>query len=64
MKKKDVKIGATYVVKVSGSLTKVRILNESPYGGWNGENLKTRRVIRIRSPQRLRWEVRQPILQS
>jgi hypothetical protein len=32
MKKRDVKIGETYLVKVSGNLAAVRILCESPYG--------------------------------
>lgn len=30
MKKSEIEIGATYVAKVSGRLTTVRIVNESP----------------------------------
>jgi hypothetical protein len=54
MKRQDVQIGSTYIVKVSGMLTKVRITGESPYGGWRGTNLVTGREVRIRSAARLR----------
>ncbi len=54
MKKRDVQIGSTYIAKVSGVLTKVRITRESPYGGWQGTNLATGREVRIRSAARLR----------
>lgn len=54
MKSKDVRIGETYVVRVSGELTQVRITGENPYGGWDGVNKETGRSVRIRSPQRLR----------
>ncbi len=54
MKKAQVQIGDTYIVKVSGVLAKVRITAESPYGGWSGTNLATGREIRIRSAARLR----------
>ena len=54
MKKAEVQIGSTYIVKVSGVLAKVRITGESPYGGWHGKNLATGREIRIRSAARLR----------
>jgi len=47
MKKKDVQIGSTYIVKVSGVLAKVRISGELPCGGWRGTNLATGREIRI-----------------
>lgn len=57
MKKKDVKIGGVYVVKVSNKLAKVKILEKSLYGGWEGLNLDTGREVRIKSAQRLRWEV-------
>ena len=59
MKKADVTIGSTYIVKVSGKLTKVRITRESPYGGWDGLNLATHREVRIRSAARLRYPARQ-----
>ena len=54
MKKRDIEIGNTYIVKVSGVLAKVRITAESPYGGWRGTNLATGREVRIRSAARLR----------
>jgi len=59
MKKADVRIGATYIVKVSGKLTKVRLTRESPYGGWEGVNLATHREVHIRSAARLRYPARQ-----
>jgi len=52
MKKAKVQIGSTYVVKVSGKLTRVRIVRESPYGGWDGLNLATQRAVHIRSAAR------------
>jgi hypothetical protein len=54
MKKAQVQVGITYIVKVSGVLAKVRITSESPYGGWRGTNLATGREVRIRSAARLR----------
>jgi hypothetical protein len=54
MKKRQIEVGTTYIAKVSGVLTKVRITRESPYGGWQGTNLATGREVRIRSAARLR----------
>jgi len=54
MKKKDIEIGSTYLVKISGKLAPVRILQESIYGGWNGRNKTTGRDIRIKTAGRLR----------
>jgi len=59
MKKNEVEIGATYLVKVSGRLTRVRLTRQSPYGGWVGTNLATGREVRIRSAARLRCQVGQ-----
>ena len=56
MQKKDVHVGGTYVAKVSGSLTKVRIVSESPYGGWDAVNTATGRDVRVRSAARLRYQ--------
>lgn len=56
MKTKDVELGKVYVVKVSGKLTRVRLVEENVYGGWNGKNLDTGRKVRIRSAARLRRE--------
>ena len=60
MKKANISIGTTYIVKVSGRLAKVRITRECNYGGWYGTNLATGREIRIRSAARLRSEVPAP----
>lgn len=57
MKKSEVEIGGTYIAKVSGKLTGVRITRESPYGGWDGTNLATGRAVRIRGGGRLRRKV-------
>ena len=56
MQKHNVKIGTTYIVKVSGTLAKVRITRDHPRGGWYGTNLATGREIRIRTAARLRSE--------
>jgi len=56
MKKSDVKVGAIYSAKVSGSVVPVRIDRENPHGGWDGTNLKTKKAVRIKSAQRLRGE--------
>ncbi len=54
MKKSDVKIGATYLVKVAGNLAPVKITREHDGGGWDGASVKTGKTIRIKSAQRLR----------
>jgi hypothetical protein len=56
VKKKDVEIGKIYTAKVSSRLVPVRILRESPYGGWDAQNLITTRVVRIATAGRLRGE--------
>jgi hypothetical protein len=57
MKKRDVTVGRVYAVKVSGQVQEVRLVAESPYGGWVGRNLRTGREVRIRSAARLRYPV-------
>ena len=59
MKKSEIEIGGTYVAKVSGRLTTVRIVNESQHGGWNAINTATKHAVRIRSAARLRRKVDQ-----
>lgn len=54
MKKDEVQIGATYLVRVTGKLAPVRIVCEHPHRGWNGVNVDTKREVRIKSAQRLR----------
>ena len=56
MLKAQVEIGKIYVMKVSGSLTRVRLDSVSQYGGWNGTNLATGREVRIRTAAKLRRE--------
>ena len=58
MQKRNVQIGSTYIVKVSGTLAKVRLTRECIYGGWYATNLATGREIRIRTAARLRAEVK------
>ena len=53
MKKTDVQINATYLVKVAGNLVPVKITREHDNGGWEGTSVKTGKTIRIKSPQRL-----------
>jgi hypothetical protein len=57
MKKSDVRIGSTYAAKVSDRLVPVRIDRENYYSGWDATNLRTGRQVRIRSAQRLQFEV-------
>ena len=57
MQKHNIKVGSTYIVKVSGTLATVRLTREHPRGGWYGTNLATGREIRIRTAARLRSEV-------
>jgi len=66
MKKSDVQIGATYLVKVASNLVPVRITKEHDPGadgnfrGWDGTSVKTGKTIRIKSPQRLRKRLTDP----
>lgn len=55
MKKNEVKINNEYVAKVSGHLVVIKILRESPFGGWIGRSRKTGREVRIRTAARLRY---------
>jgi hypothetical protein len=54
MKKDQVKLGGTYLAKVSGKVVPVRLDAESPHGGWQAFNLETHKTVRIKSAQRLR----------
>lgn len=56
MKKKDVKIGGKYAVKVSGQIVPVIIVWKSRFGGWVGVNTRTGREVKIKTAQRLRYE--------
>lgn len=57
MKKKDVVIGETYLVKVSGVVVPVTITQEAVQGGWWGKSEKTGRQIRIKTAGKLRGAV-------
>jgi hypothetical protein len=57
MKRAEVKAGGVYVAKISDRLVQVKLNRESDYGGWDATNLKTGRVVRIRSAAKLRQEV-------
>jgi hypothetical protein len=57
MKKADVQIGATYLVKVASNLVPVKIDREHDNGGWEGRSVKTGKTIRIKSAQRLRFRL-------
>lgn len=54
MKKKDVVVGAWYMVKVSGREVSVRIDRTDANGGWWGTSMFSMRVIRIKTAGRLR----------
>ena len=60
MKKQDVKIGKVYLVTVSGKQARVRLTNESPYGGWDGLNIETHRKVRVKTAGRLQREIKDP----
>jgi len=57
MKKAQIKVGGRYKALVSGALVAVRITGESRFGGWDARNEVTGRSVRIKSAQRLRYEV-------
>ncbi len=57
MKRREVRIGSTYVAKVSDRLVQVRLERESPHGGWDARNLATGRAVRIKTAARLRRPV-------
>jgi len=69
MKMKDVVIGETYMVKVSGNVVPVRILRERAerfcgtrgyaHGGWDAINTVTNRAVHVRTAARLRRAVRE-----
>ncbi|MBI1338065.1 MAG: hypothetical protein GC164_14050 [Phycisphaera sp.] len=54
MKKNEIRIGGTYMAKVTDKVVPVRIDVENPHGGWDATNLATNKKVRIKSAQRLR----------
>jgi hypothetical protein len=57
MKKNEVKVGGSYLAKVSDKVVAVRITGENPRGGWDATNEATGKAVRIKSAQRLRSAV-------
>jgi hypothetical protein len=64
VKKKEVEIGGLYTAKVSGKIATVRLVRESPYGGWDAINIDTNREVRIKTAARLRRAVTQPVVRK
>ena len=60
MKKNEIAIGQTYLAKVSNRIVPVRIDEEHPRSGWNATNLKTGKIVRIKSARKLRSVASQP----
>jgi hypothetical protein len=56
MKKNEVRVGATYLAKISNKVVAVRIDSEHPRGGWNAINTATTKKVHIKSAQALRGE--------
>lgn len=54
MKKQDVRIGGTYMAKVTNKVVPVRIDAENRHGGWDATNMATNKKVRIKTAQRLR----------
>ena len=61
MLKREVEIGREYVAKVSGKIAVVRILCQSPHGGWEAVNEQTGRAVRIRTAARLQRPANQEV---
>lgn len=53
----DVKVGKTYAAKISERIVPITLVQSSVYGGWSARNERTGRGVRIRSAQKLRFEV-------
>jgi len=54
MKKDQIRIGGTYLAKVTDKVVPVRLDAANPHGGWDATNLATNKKVRIKSAQRLR----------
>src|SRR5262249_42935140 len=52
-------LGQVYAVKVSGSIQQVRLVAESPYGGWVGPNLQnwSRSAHLVSRPHWKQWKM-------
>ena len=60
MKQSEVKIGSTYMAKVSNRVVPVRIDSKHSRQGWNVTNTATGKRIHVKSAQRLRRPVKVP----
>ena len=54
MKQRDLVLGLVDAAKVSGTVQPVRLVAQSPSGGWVGCNLRTGRQVRSRTAAKLR----------
>ncbi len=54
MKKNEVKLGGTYLAKVTNKVVPVRIDAENVHGGWDATNMATKKKVCIKSAQHLR----------
>ncbi len=57
MKKAQIEIGKVYAVKVSGKIAPVKVVGVSAYGGWDCENMQTKREVRVRGAARFREQL-------
>jgi len=55
MKNRDIQVGKVYAAKISGVVVPVRLAGESRHGGWDAINLRTGRMVRIKSGRKLRY---------
>jgi hypothetical protein len=60
MKKDQIRIGGTYLAKVTDKVVPVRLDAQNPHGGWEATNLATNKRIRIKSAQKLRGWAPEP----
>lgn len=54
MKKDQIRLGGTYLAKITDKVVPVRLDAENRHGGWDAINLVTNKKVRIKSVQRLR----------
>jgi hypothetical protein len=57
MRAHNVHIGDIYEIRISGKLAQVRLTATAPGGGYFASNIKTGRIIRLKSGRRLRYNV-------
>ena len=57
IKKEDVKIGTTYSAVIGGLPADLKITGPAKTGGWYATNLRTRRIVHVRSADSLRLDL-------